>query len=90
MSNVNALLSGAIMMAALTIALFFVRYWRQTRDRFFLGFAAAFVLEALNRLLWALDPLDNPDAPQYYLIRLASYTLILLSILDKNRKPPRA
>ncbi|QGZ42955.1 hypothetical protein GO485_05900 [Pseudoduganella flava] len=84
----NGLLSGAIVMATLTIALFFLRFWRQTRDRFFLCFAAAFALEAVHRLLWALAPLADPDAPLYYLIRLASYALILGAIIDKNRKPP--
>jgi hypothetical protein len=87
--TVNALLSGAIVMAALVAALFFLRFWRQTRDRFFLCFAVAFVLEALHRLLWALAPLPDADAPEYYLIRLASYLLILLAIINKNRTPPR-
>ncbi len=86
---VNALLAGAIAMAALIIALIFLRFWRQTRDRFFLYFSVAFVLEALHRLLSILQPLQDPDAPQYSLIRLASYALILLAILNKNRQPPR-
>jgi hypothetical protein len=86
---VNALLSGAIVLAALVAALFFLRFWRQTRDRFFLYFAVAFVLEALHRLLWALAPQSEADAPQYYLIRLASYGLILLAIIGKNRAPPQ-
>ncbi|SFV06321.1 DUF5985 family protein [Pseudoduganella namucuonensis] len=84
----NALLSGAIIMAALTIALFFLRFWRQTRDRFFLYFALAFVLEALQRLLSANFPLSNPDVPMYYLLRLAAYGLIIVAILGKNRRPP--
>ncbi|MYN07945.1 DUF5985 family protein [Pseudoduganella aquatica] len=86
---VNSLLSGAIVMAALVAALFFLRFWRQTRDRFFLYFAVAFMLEALHRLLWALAPLGDADAPLYYLIRLASYVLILVAIINKNRAPPR-
>lgn len=87
--TVNALLTGAIMMAALVAALFFLRFWQQTRDRFFLFFSVAFLLEALHRLLWALAPLRDADAPEYYLIRLASYVLILLAIINKNRAPPR-
>lgn len=85
---INALLSGAIVLGALVAALFFLRFWRQTRDRFFLCFAVAFLLEALHRLLWALAPMSEADAPQYYLIRLASYGLILLGIISKNRAPP--
>ncbi|NRR32666.1 hypothetical protein HSX11_21080 [Oxalobacteraceae bacterium] len=86
---VNSLLSGAIVMAALVAALFFLRFWHQTRDRFFLCFAVAFVLEALHRLLWALAPQQDADAPEYYLIRLTSYVLILVAIINKNRTPPR-
>lgn len=86
MSPLNSLLSGAIMMAALIIALVFLRYWRNTRDRFFLYFAVAFALEALQRLLAVALPPENPDAPLYYLIRLVSYGLILLAVLSKNAR----
>lgn len=82
---VNALLSGAIVMAALVAALFFLRFWRQSGDRTFVYFAIAFGLEALQRVLWVLYPLPDPDAPLYYLIRLVSYLLILFAILRKNR-----
>lgn len=84
----NAILVGAIFMAASVIALFFLRYWRQTHDRFFLYFALAFMLEAIQRLLGAVRPVDAPDAPLYYLIRLAAYGLILVAIIGKNRRPP--
>lgn len=86
---VNALLSGAIVMASLVVALFFLRFWRQSGDRTFIAFAAAFALEALHRLLWALFPLADPDAPLYYLIRLAAYLLILFAILWKNKAGSR-
>lgn len=88
MSTVNALLSGAIVMATMVIALIFLRYWHTTRDRFFIYFSLAFGLEALHRLLAVTVPPQDADAPQYYLIRLASYGLILLAILSKNRRPP--
>lgn len=85
---INAMLAGAIVMGALVAALFFLRFWRQTRDTFFLYFALSFALEALHRLLSAAQPADNPDAPMYYLIRLASYSLILVAIWRKNRRGP--
>ncbi len=88
MPPVNATLVGAIVMAAAVIALFFLRYWRQTGDRFFLYFALAFALEALQRLLAGMRPVDAPDAPQYYLLRLLAYGLILAAIIGKNRRPP--
>jgi hypothetical protein len=35
-------LSGATMVASTVIALFFLRYWRETRDRLFLMVAGGF------------------------------------------------
>lgn len=82
---INAWLSGAITIAALTIALFFLRYWRHSGERLFLYFALAFVLEGVHRLLPAL-PNANLDSPEVYLIRLVEYLLILFAIIAKNRK----
>ena len=79
------LLSGATVMAALVIALFFLRFWRHTGDRFFLLFAIAFTLEALQRLLLGLHALQDADGPVYYLLRLLAYVLIIAAVVDKNR-----
>jgi hypothetical protein len=75
-------------MAALTIALFFLRYWRHSGDRLFLYFSLAFVLEGIHRVLLA-GLAFNPDGPQIYLIRLLEYGLILFAIVSKNRASPR-
>jgi hypothetical protein len=82
----NSLMLGAIVMASLVAALFFLRFWRDTRDRFFLFFALAFLGEAVNRLLLALLTVSAEREPLLYLIRLAAFGLILAAILDKNRK----
>lgn len=86
----NLLLSGAISMAALVVALFFLKFWRATGDTFFIYFSLAFGLEALMRIGMALGMntalgLDDGD-PLIYLIRLLSYALILVAIVRKNRK----
>jgi len=86
MTLANQMLSGAIIMAALTIALFFLRYWKQTGDRFFLYFALSFFLTALERLIAAAYDLTSLDVPTLYLIRLLSYGLILIAIVRKNRR----
>lgn len=83
---VNAILVGAIGTASLIAALFFLRFWRTTRDRFFLFFALSFFLEGVNRIaLFASIGLEE-DHPVYYLVRLVAYGLILAAIVDKNRK----
>ena len=81
----NDLLTGAIVMATMTAALFFLRFWRTTHDRFFLFFALAFFIDGLDRLLLAPASPSTEDAPEYYLVRLLAYGLILFAIWDKNR-----
>jgi uncharacterized membrane protein HdeD (DUF308 family) len=82
----NLMLIGAIAMACLAAALFFLRCWRDTRDRFFLFFAVSFFVEGINRSVLGLAEHPDEGAPFFYLVRLLSYLLILIAILDKNRK----
>lgn len=86
------LLAGAIAMASLTIALFFLRFWRSSGDRFFLYFALSFTIEGLHRVYAALRDNGGEDSPLHYLIRLLAYGLIIWAILDKNmpRRDPEA
>ena len=78
------MLIGAIAMASIAVGLFFFRFWRTTRDRFFLYFAASFWIEGLNRIHFGLAGAIHEDFPIYYMIRLISYGLILIAILEKN------
>ena len=79
----NDLIAGAVCMGSLLIALFFLRFWRDSRDRFFLYFAASFFIEGLHRLYSALHDAGGEDSPLHYLIRLLAYGLILWAILEK-------
>lgn len=83
----KAFLSGAISMACLTIALFFLRFWRQTRDRLFVVFAAAFALLMVERLMLATVSASHEMAPYIYLVRLVAFALIMGAVVDKNRRP---
>ena len=78
------LIAGAIAMASFVIALFFLRFWRGTRDRFFLYFALSFGIEGVHRIVSALTYDDAEDTPLHYLVRLLAYGLILWAILEKN------
>jgi len=75
---------GVIATTSLVAALFFLRFWKATRDPFFMAFAASFFVEGLNR--GALLFLVNPSAGYRwtYAIRLLSLLLILVGILRKN------
>jgi hypothetical protein len=80
----NDILTGAIAMGSLVIALFFLRFWRNTRDRFFLYFALSFLVEGVHRVYSAIGDNGAEDSPLHYLIRLLAYGLILWAILEKN------
>ena len=79
-------LSGAVCMASLTIGFFFLRFWRRTGDRFFIAFAAAFWMLTVERIvLVALGPVHEFRA-YVFTIRLLAFALIILAIVDKNRR----
>lgn len=79
------MLTGAIAAGWLVAGLFFFRFWRQTRDRFFLWFALSFWLEAGNRIALGLTSGASEDNPAVYGLRVVAYGLILLAIWQKNR-----
>jgi hypothetical protein len=83
----NDILIGAIAMASLIVALFFLRFWRSTRDRFFLYFALSFFIEGFNRIVLspASAPADEVQDFVYYVLRLVAYGLILVAVWEKNR-----
>lgn len=83
----NEFLAGALAMASLVASLFFLRFWKSTHDRFFLYFAMSFLMEALSRILLAptSGQGDSILDHSFYLLRLLSYGLILLAIMEKNR-----
>lgn len=82
----NLMLLGAIAMGSFVASLFFLRFWRVTHDRFFLFFAISFCVEGLDRVLQGFTSLSEEQEPLFYLVRLVTYLLILVAIVDKNRK----
>ena len=86
----NELLFGALAMAALTAGLYFFKFWKKTRDRFFLFFACSFFIEAVYRVILAfVETPENTPFAFPYLIRLSTFSLILIAIVDKNRNASR-
>jgi hypothetical protein len=84
MEMAKAMLAGAIMVAAWAILVFFLRFWRKTRDRLFALFAAAFLLLGIERNIIVVLSSDHRSLG--YLIRLFAFLLILFAIFDKNRR----
>lgn len=89
MNAMNQMLIGAIAVASLLVGLFFFRFWRHTRDLFFLYFALSFWLEAVNRVALGVLGGADEDGVLFYSVRLVAYGLILLAIWQKNRSPRR-
>jgi hypothetical protein len=81
----STLILGAIAMASLVAALFFLRFWRATRDRFFFFFAIAFFIDALDRAALGVTAGAPEHEPFFYGVRLVTYVLIIAAIVDKNR-----
>jgi hypothetical protein len=77
---------GAIAMASCVAALFFLRFWRDTGDRLFLIFAASFFLLAATRLGLAMSSVTQESNTHWYWVRLVAFVLILVAIVDKNRR----
>lgn len=82
----NQLVAGLLIMGQAIAALFFARFYRDTRDRLFLFFAAAFAILSLQRLGLAIG-LERGvlDPTWYYAARLLAFLVLLYGIFDKNR-----
>lgn len=79
-------LLGLIATTSLLAALYFFRFWRDSRDSLFLAFGIAFTLEGINRTarLWSTHP--NEGSAWVYIVRCCAFLIILAGILNKNRK----
>ena len=78
-------LYGAAAVAFGVIALYFLKFWTQTRDRLFLFFAIAFALLAVDRVMLGVVPLASEFREFVFLLRLFAFCLILFGIYEKNR-----
>ena len=74
-------------MGYFVISLFFVRFWKSTRDRLFLLFSFAFSLLLMERVVWVAFEIRTEWIPAAYLFRLMAFGTILFAIFDKNRRP---
>ena len=82
-------LLGVICACSLLAGIFFLKFWRRTRDSLFLAFGVAFLVEGINRA-FILD-LANPSRahPLTYIVRLLASLIILAGILHKNYRSAR-
>ncbi len=78
-------LSGAVALGFAACALFFLRFWKRTREELFLAFSVAFLLLGVGQTILALANIPTEERGSIYLLRLVAFLLILLAIYRKNR-----
>lgn len=86
LDQIRDLLYGALTLGSLVAGLAFLKFWRQSRDRLFLMFGIAFWILAVNWVLLPFVPPAFESRELFYLIRLIAFSIILVAIIDKNRK----
>ncbi len=79
-------LSGMVTFGFVVAGLYFLRFWRDSRDPLFFAFAFAFWLLGLNQALLAVTNIPFEERSWLYLIRLAAFALIIAAIVLKNRR----
>lgn len=80
----TAFVGGALAVGYLIAGVFFLQFWRRTRDSLFVIFAAAFALMALHQSLIVLLGIPREELTPVYLVRLAAFALIIVGVLRKN------
>ena len=80
------ILGGLLLGGYLVAALFFLRFWRESSDRLFAFFGAAFWLLALSWLLLSVSSPTEEARPYIYAVRLVAFLLIIGGMIDKNTR----
>jgi hypothetical protein len=73
-------------MGAYASGLFFLRFWRDSRDSLYAFFGGAFFLFGVSWTLLALIAPAEDTRPYIYGLRLVAFVLIILGALFKNRR----
>lgn len=76
--------AGAIVFGYIVVGVFFLRFWRRTRDSLFAIFALAFFVLAANGTIVTLSGIEREALSWVYLIRAAAFMLIIAAIVRKN------
>lgn len=86
MDRPEVFISGMLVMATFAIGLYFLKFWRLSKDRFFIWFAVAFWVFGLGWIVRAIHPDVSEHGHWAYVPRLLAFLIIIVAILDKNRR----
>lgn len=79
---------GVITGGYLIAGLFFLKFWKRSRDTLFAAFAVAFWLLALNQVVLVAAGVPSEEQSWIYLLRLAAFVVIAVAIVHKNTRRP--
>jgi uncharacterized membrane protein YfhO len=85
-SRLDMFLLGYIAAVSAAVALFFVRFWKETRDFLFLAFAVLFVVQGGTRAFALSTASPNLTNEWVYVFRLLAVLLVVAAILHKNSR----
>jgi len=84
-ADISMFASGVLAGSYAVASLFFLKFWRQTRDRLFAYFSAAFALLVVQRIVLGIVLAAHVEPSVTYVLRLFAFVLILVAIVEKNR-----
>ena len=84
----DVFLLGAITASSLVAGLFFLGFWRSTRDMLFFAFAFFFVIQAVTHAVIVTLPHPNEGSIWLFVVRLLAILVVLGAILWKNSVRP--
>ena len=82
--NLDYFLLGSIAACSLVAGLFFLRFYRATRDPLFLAFLIFFVVQGCTNAVALELSQPNIGTPMIFFVRLMSVLGVLVAILWKN------
>ncbi len=85
--SLDLFLLGYIAALSAAATVFFLRYWKQTRDFLFFAFAAFFAVQGGTRVVDLSSPNPNIIVGWVYVLRLLAVLLLVAAILRKNTRP---
>jgi DNA-binding MarR family transcriptional regulator len=77
---------GAVAMGCAAAAVFFLRFWRHSRDRLFMYFATAFGVLAVSYVQLGTMTFATESRVYVFVVRLVAFCIILWGIFEKNRR----
>lgn len=77
---------GALAALCCVAGLFFLKFWRQSRETLFLALASSFGLLGLNWIALSILEVQNESRHYLYVVRLVAFLLLVVGIVGRSRK----